>query len=143
MIGSSVQPRGSLQMNAYLYCMRHYADFSGRASRSEYWLFVLIFFIIYAVCFALDYNAIGIGPSGIPPLTLIAYLAHFVPGLAVLVRRLHDIDRSGWWLLISLVPVLGSIWLLVLLCSEGTYGPNEYGPNPNVPYATQAPPLRY
>jgi uncharacterized membrane protein YhaH (DUF805 family) len=143
MIGSSVQPRGSLQMNAYLYCMRHYADFSGRASRSEYWLFVLIFFLIYAVCFALDYNAIGIGPSGIPPLTLIAYLAHFVPGLAVLVRRLHDIDRSGWWLLISLVPVLGSIWLLVLLCSEGTYGPNQYGPNPNVPYATQAPPLRY
>ena len=130
-------------MNAYLYCMRHYADFSGRASRSEYWLFVLIFFIIYAVCFALDYNVIGIGPSGIPPLTLIAYLVHFVPGLAVLVRRLHDIDRSGWWLLISLVPVLGSIWLLVLLCSEGTYGPNEYGPNPNVPYATQAPPLRY
>src|SRR5947209_11826272 len=109
-------------MNAYLYCMRHYADFSGRASRTEYWLFVLVFIIIYAVCFAIDYSVFGIAPSGIPPLTLIAYLVHFIPGLAVLIRRLHDIDRSGWWLLISLVPVIGSIWLLVLLCTEGTYG---------------------
>src|SRR5947209_12237374 len=128
-------------MNAYIYCMRHYADFSGRASRSEYWLFVLVFLIIYAVCFAIDYNTSGFGQ--LMPLITIAYLAHFIPGLAVLVRRLHDVDRSGWWMLISLVPVLGSIWLLVLLCSEGTYGPNQFGADPNVPYATEPPPLRY
>jgi uncharacterized membrane protein YhaH (DUF805 family) len=130
-------------MNAYLYCMRHYADFSGRASRSEYWLFVLFFVIIYAVCLLIDYNTFWSGQMTIMPLSTAAYLVHFIPGLAVLVRRLHDTDRSGWWLLISLVPVLGSLWLLVLLCTEGTYGPNEYGPNPNVPYATQPPPLRY
>ena len=130
-------------MNAYLHCMRHYADFSGRASRSEYWLFVLVFIIIYAVCLPVDFAVIGISPSGIPALGTIAYLVHFIPGLAVLVRRLHDIDRSGWWMLISLIPVLGSIWLLVLLCSEGTYGPNEYGPDPNAHYATEPPPLRY
>ena len=130
-------------MNAYLNCMRHYADFSGRASRSEYWLFVLFFVIIYAVCLLIDYNAFWSGQMTIMPLSTTAYLVHFIPGLAVLVRRLHDTDRSGWWLLISLVPVLGSLWLLVLLCTEGTYGPNEYGPNPLVPYATQPPPLRY
>jgi uncharacterized membrane protein YhaH (DUF805 family) len=130
-------------MNAYTYCMRHYADFSGRASRSEYWLFALVFVIIYLVCFALDYNAFWSGQMTIMPLSTVAYLVHFIPGLAVLVRRLHDTDRSGWWMLLGLVPVIGSVWLLVLLCSEGTYGPNEYGPNPNVPYATQPPPLRY
>jgi uncharacterized membrane protein YhaH (DUF805 family) len=130
-------------MNAYLYCMRHYADFSGRASRSEYWLFVLVFVIIYAVCLLIDYNTFWSGQMTIMPLSTAAYLVHFIPGLAVLVRRLHDTDRSGWWLLISLVPVLGSLWLLVLLCTEGTYGPNEYGSDPHVPYATQPPPLRY
>jgi uncharacterized membrane protein YhaH (DUF805 family) len=130
-------------MNAYIYCMRHYADFSGRASRSEYWLFALVFVIIYLLCFAIDYSTLWSGQMTIMPLSTVAYLVHFIPGLAVLVRRLHDTDRSGWWMLLSLVPVIGSIWLLVLLCSEGTYGPNEYGPNPNVPYATQPPPLRY
>jgi uncharacterized membrane protein YhaH (DUF805 family) len=117
-------------MNAYVYCMRHYADFSGRASRSEYWLFVLGFIIIYAVCLFIDFAILGIPQSGVPALSAIAYLVHFIPGLAVLVRRLHDIDRSGWWLLISLVPVIGGIWLLVLLCTEGTYGPNRFGPGP-------------
>ncbi len=130
-------------MNAYLYCMRHYADFSGRANRSEYWLFVLVFVIIYFVCFIIDYNAFWSGQMTIMPLSTIAYLVHFIPGLAVLVRRLHDTERSGWWMLISLVPVIGSVWLLVLLCSEGTYGPNEFGPDPNALYATAPPPLRY
>jgi uncharacterized membrane protein YhaH (DUF805 family) len=129
-------------MNAYTYCMRRYADFSGRASRSEYWFFVLGFLIVYAVCFAIDYGVFGIGPSGIPPLTLIAYLLHFVPGLAVLIRRLHDIDRSGWWMLISLVPVIGGIWLLVLLCTEGTYGPNRFGPGPEIFDPRETAPLR-
>jgi uncharacterized membrane protein YhaH (DUF805 family) len=115
-------------MNAYTYCMRHYADFSGRASRSEYWLFVLFFIIMYVICIAIDFSVFGAAQSGLPVLALLAYLVHFVPGLAVLIRRLHDIDRSGWWLLISFVPVIGGIWLLVLLCSEGTYGPNRFGP---------------
>ena len=61
-------------MNAYLYCMRHYADFSGRASRSEYWLFVLTFLVIYAVCLFIDYAIVGTAPSAIPALSAIAYL---------------------------------------------------------------------
>ena len=60
---------GELPMNAYLYCMRHYADFSGRASRSEYWLFVLTFLIIYAACLFIDYAIVGTAPSAIPALS--------------------------------------------------------------------------
>ena len=116
-------------MNAYVYCMRHYTDFYGRASRSEYWLFVLIFLIIYAAAFAIDYGVFGIGESGIPPLTLIVYLVHFVPGLAVLVRRLHDIDRSGWWLLIAFT-VIGIVLLIYWDCLKGTTGPNRFGADP-------------
>ena len=119
-------------MNAYLYCMRHYAGFSGRASRSEYWIFALIFMLIYGVLYALDYALFGIGPTGIGFVSSIVYLIHLVPALAVLIRRLHDVDRSGWWLLISFVPLIGGIWLLVLLCMRGSWGPNRFGPGPEL-----------
>lgn len=119
-------------MKSYIHCMRHYADFSGRASRAEYWLFALTFAIVYAIVYALDYGVFGVGPSGIGVVSSIVYLIHFLPGLAVLVRRLHDVDRSGWWLLISFVPLIGGIWLLVLLCTPGAWGPNRFGPGPEL-----------
>lgn len=119
-------------MKSYIHCMRHYADFSGRASRAEYWLFALVFAIMYGVVYALDYGVFGVGQSGIGVVSSIVYLIHFVPGLAVLIRRLHDVDRSGWWLLISFVPLIGGIWLLVLLCTRGSWGPNRFGPGPEL-----------
>ena len=100
--------------------LRKYADFSGRARRAEYWWFYLLMIIGYVVATILD-SLVGLevfGPYGI--LTSIFGLAMIVPSLAAGVRRLHDTDRSGWWLLIGLIPLIGAIVLLVFLVSQGT-----------------------
>jgi uncharacterized membrane protein YhaH (DUF805 family) len=107
-----------------------YATFSGRAPRSEFWWFWLLNMI---VGLALDGRGIWPG-TGEPPhmsmLSVIWHLAVFIPTLAVSVRRLHDTDRSGWWLLLWLVPVIGWIVLLVFYVSRGTAGVNRFGPDP-------------
>ena len=109
-----------------------YANFSERASRAEYWWFYLFYIIVYVVAMILD-SVIGasgaLGSFGI--LTLIVMLGFFIPSLAAGVRRLHDTDRSGWWLLIALVPLIGAIALLVFFVSEGTKGDNRFGANPH------------
>lgn len=112
-------------MNWYLSVLKKYAVFDGRARRKEYWMFVLFNFIIIAVTETLD---ITLGTWGI--ITLLYTLAILVPSIAVSIRRLHDIGKSGWWILITFVPVIGGIWLLVLTCMDGTPGVNNYGPNP-------------
>lgn len=94
--------------------MSQYAGFSGRARRSEYWYWVL-FTLLW--CW-------------IPLLNILLALIFFIPGLAVAVRRLHDTGRTGWWLLISLVPVIGGIVLLIFYCTDSQIGENQYGPNP-------------
>ena len=118
-------------MEWYLKVMRQYADFNGRARRKEYWMFTLFNIIFAIVALVLD-NILGInfqeGSGG--PFYIIYALAVLIPGIAVLVRRLHDLGKSGWMFFIALIPLIGSIWLLVLLCSEGESGSNEYGPNP-------------
>lgn len=102
---------------------QHYADFSGRARRKEYWMYTLFYLIFSFVAAFLD----GIlTTSFITPLYIIAFL---VPNLAVAVRRLHDTGRSGWWLLVGLVPVL-SIVILVFYLQNSSPGENQYGPNP-------------
>ncbi len=105
-----------------------YVDFSGRACRSEYWYWVLFVFIA-SVCFSvLD---IAIFPAAEwSPLSTVFSLAVLLPGLAVGGRRLHDINRSAWWLLLYLVPVVGWIILIVWAIFEGTRGPNRFGPDP-------------
>lgn len=118
-------------MNWYLKVLRQYADFSGRARRKEYWMFVLmnvIASIILAVVDAMLGTAIGEGAVGV--LSLIYALALIIPSLAVAVRRLHDSGRSGWWILICLVPLLGTIALIVFYCMDSEEGDNQYGPNP-------------
>lgn len=101
-------------MNWYLEVLKKYAVFSGRARRKEYWMFLLINLIITVVLsFISDY------------LYYLYTLAVFIPGLAVSVRRLHDIGKSGWWVFISLIP-LG----IVLMAMNGQSGENQYGPNP-------------
>jgi uncharacterized membrane protein YhaH (DUF805 family) len=121
---------------------RNYVTFSGRAARSEYWWFFL-FSIIASILISIIEARLGLGQGvfssgdggfsanysgGI--LSGIWALGNFLPSLAVGVRRLHDTDRSGWWLLIAIVPLIGAIVLLVFLCSRGTSGPNRFGRDP-------------
>jgi uncharacterized membrane protein YhaH (DUF805 family) len=112
-------------MNWYLQALKKYAEFSGRARRMEYWMFVL-FYIIIAVVLTIVEMVIGL--PGI--LSGIFGLAMLIPGIAVTVRRLHDTGRSGWWILIGLIPVIGTIVLLVFMCLEGHPGGNDHGSNP-------------
>lgn len=109
-------------MQWYLAVLKNYAGFSGRAHRTEYWMFVLFNIII---SFVLGFVEGLFGGPGI--LGLIYSLAVLIPGIAVAIRRLHDTGRSGWWLLISLVPVVGFIVLLVFMVLEGDNGANDYG----------------
>lgn len=114
-----------------------YVDFSGRARRSEYWWFALFSVLVGIVTFALD-AALGTDFEGSSSglITVIANLALFLPSLAVAVRRLHDTDRSGWWLLIALIPIIGAIVLLVFFVQDGTAGQNRFGPSPKYQSAT-------
>lgn len=92
---------------------RHYADFSGKASRKQFWMGYLFYILIMMPLYALDMLI------GIPVLSSIYILAMLIPYIALVVRRLHDIGKSGWWYFIALVPLIGVIWLLVLLCKKG------------------------
>lgn len=119
-------------MNWYIKCFKHYADFSGRASRREYWMFVWFNFIISFILGFLDGLA-GWEVSGdmnLGILSLVYMLIALLPSLSVAVRRLHDIDKSGWSYLLGLIPIIGWILLIVYFCKAGTDGPNTYGPQP-------------
>jgi len=118
-------------MNWYLKVLKQYADFSGRARRKEYWMFVLFNMIFAIVAMILD-NVLGIAMEGIGygPLYGLYALAMLIPGLAVAVRRLHDVGKSGWMILIALIPLIGSIWFLVLMVTDSNAGENQYGQNP-------------
>jgi uncharacterized membrane protein YhaH (DUF805 family) len=109
----------------------NYANFNGRARRSEYWYFALTSIIIFIIAMILD-NVLGIAFDniGYGPIYITFALATLLPGLAVTVRRLHDVGKSGWFYFIVLIPFIGSIWLLVLFCTEGDQGTNSYGPDP-------------
>ncbi|MEU2390183.1 DUF805 domain-containing protein [Streptomyces sp. NPDC007369] len=112
-------------MHHYTDVLKKYTVFSGRARRQEYWMFTL-FNVLALIIVAVVDSAIGTYPL----LYAIYALAVFLPSLAVGVRRLHDLGKSGWWLLISLVPLVGGIWLLVLMVTAGQPQPNQYGPDP-------------
>lgn len=113
-------------MNYYLAVLKKYAVFEGRSSRAEYWYFVLFNFII-SLAIAIITVSIGDNQQGLMSLYS---LALFLPGLGVSIRRLHDVGKSGWMILISLIPIVGFIWLLVLLVTDSNPGENKYGPNP-------------
>jgi uncharacterized membrane protein YhaH (DUF805 family) len=106
----------------------NYVNFSGRAARSEYWFWYL-FFVLVAIGAALIDLAL-FPRSNISPINTIAELALLLPTLAVSIRRLHDLDRSGWWIFLGLIPIIGTIWLVVWFCTRGTLGPNRFGPDP-------------
>lgn len=118
-------------MEWYLKVLRQYADFSGRARRKEYWMFVL-FNILFATILGLVDQGIGTfnDLTGYGMLSGIYTLVILIPAIAVGVRRLHDVGKSGWMLLIGLIPLIGFIWLLVLFVTDSDPGTNKYGPNP-------------
>ena len=118
-------------MNWYLKVLKQYADFSGRARRKEYWMFILFNTIFAIVAMLLD-NAFGLNFGEIPYglIYMLYALAVLIPGFAVAVRRLHDCGKSGWMLLISLIPIIGGIWLLVLLVTDSESETNKWGSNP-------------
>jgi uncharacterized membrane protein YhaH (DUF805 family) len=117
-------------MNWYIGVLRKYAVFTGRARRKEYWMFILFHIIIF-VALSIIGNIAGLGGVGQLGLFSTLYmLAVLIPSLAVAVRRLHDTGRSGWWLFIALVPIIGAIVLLVFYATDGQPGDNQYGPNP-------------
>lgn len=123
-----------------------YADFSGRARRSEYWYFVLAYFVAIV---ALEILGVILGaiakPLGVLVLIVlfVAILGIIVPSLAVGVRRLHDTGKSGWFLLFGLIPFVGGLILLVFMVMDSTPGPNQYGPNPKEAGGYGPPPPGY
>jgi uncharacterized membrane protein YhaH (DUF805 family) len=143
----------------YISVLRNYAKFSGRARRKEYWMFFLFNMLFLILAIIADYLLYGFPlliypnvlyyfyhgdymylqstldylllPDYPLPLNLFLYpLFVFLPSLAVSVRRLHDLNKNGLFILIGLIPLVGGIWLFVLSCMPGTKGPNEYGADP-------------
>jgi uncharacterized membrane protein YhaH (DUF805 family) len=105
-----------------------YVTFSGRAYRQEYWLWVLFGVIGGIVAVTIDSTLLGYSPSGASPIASIFDLVTFLPSIAIAARRMHDMDRTGWWLLIAFTGI-GAFILVIWFCFRGTQGPNRYGPD--------------
>ena len=118
-------------MKWYLKVLKQYADFKGRARRKEYWMFVLFNSIFSLVAMMIDLfflEVLRIRTYGLIQLTYL--LIVLIPGIAVTVRRLHDIGKSGWMFFIPLIPIVGPVWMILLMATEGVPGENQYGKNP-------------
>jgi len=127
--GAAAQPALPQPLVSYWkkVVLENYLNFTGRARRAEFWWYFLANLIISVVLNIID-AVIGLGlGGGIGVLGLIYALAVLIPGLAVGVRRLHDTDKSGWWLLLALIPIVGIIVLIVFWATDGLPGPNKYG----------------
>ena len=112
-------------MNWYRKVMTQYVDFSGRARRKEYWMYFLVYFLITLLCGVVEgiFSITG-------TITTVVALVHLLPSLGVTVRRLHDINRSGWWILVSLIPVIGWLVLLYFMVKSGDTQSNQFGADP-------------
>ncbi|MGL5505913.1 MAG: DUF805 domain-containing protein [Aeromonas veronii] len=113
-------------MNWYISVLKQYAVFSGRARRTEYWMFVLCNVIVMLLLGMVD-KLIGGDNELISPIYSLAVL---LPSLAVAARRLHDTDRSAWWLLLGLIPIIGTLVLIYFMVCNGQQGPNRFGDDP-------------
>jgi uncharacterized membrane protein YhaH (DUF805 family) len=111
-------------MTAVKHCFNNYFVIDGRAQRSQYWWYALFTAIVAIIASLLD------ALIGFPILYMIFALGTLAPSICVGIRRMHDHDKSGWWLLIALVPVIGFLYLLYLLVTRGTVGENRFGPDP-------------
>ncbi|MCP2670033.1 DUF805 domain-containing protein [Maricaulaceae bacterium EIL42A08] len=117
-------------MDAVKSVYSNYFNFQGRARRSEYWFFYLFAVIVGVVAQILIVSTGEIGAGIFGLVYLVFILGTIIPQLAVAVRRLHDTDRSGWWLLIGLIPLVGFIVLLIFMVGDSKPGANKYGANP-------------
>ena len=118
-------------MEWFIYALRRYSNFTGRSRRREFWMYTLFYILLSIGATFLDnlFGFISLGDTYGPISSLYAVIM-LLPSIAVAIRRLHDIGKSGWTLLLGLIPVIGTIWLLIYFLREGTYGPNKYGPSP-------------
>ena len=120
-------------MHWYIDVLRKYTVFSGRARRKEFWMFFL-FSALISIFLAVIDEFMGwefvMGGDNLGFLSTLYYIAVVIPYLAVIFRRLHDTERSGWWVLIAFIPIIGIIVLTVLLILDGTKGENRFGPDP-------------
>ena len=117
-------------MDWYFAVLEKYAVFDGRARRKEYWMFTLFHVLIILALSVVSGVTEGITTTVVTVVIVLYALATIIPTIAVSVRRLHDTGRSGWWYLISLVPVIGGIVFLIFMILDSDPGDNEYGPNP-------------
>lgn len=127
---------------------QNYVNFEGRSGRAAYWWWVLFTVIVSVVAGIIDRaigssvvttpEAAGMTSTGIGVITSIASLLLFLPSLAVAVRRLHDTDRSGWWVLLNVIPFIGWIIVVIMLLQPGSLGLNRYGPPPGTGEAAPA-----
>lgn len=119
-------------MDWMLMPLKRYADFTGRSRRKEYWMFVLgmIIALVLVVLIEQMLGLSGMVGGAYGPLSLLLILGLIVPGIAVQVRRFHDQDKSGWFVLLGFIPIVGGIIILVFMLLEGTKGPNRFGPDP-------------
>ena len=139
-------------MEFMLMPLKRYADFSGRSQRQEYWMFVLFSLLLYigAVVLLLilgsSLDLPRAGSSDEAPVAMLAgmglivllYLFLFIPTLAVMVRRFHDQDLSGWFVLLGFIPYLGGLIMFIFMCIDGTAGMNRFGPDPKGRGGTEA-----
>ncbi|MEM6805439.1 MAG: DUF805 domain-containing protein [Bacteroidota bacterium] len=116
-------------MNYYFLAFKRYSDFSGRSRRKEYWYFILFNLLTFSLCLSLDLAMISAGSSMII-FSMTYMLASLIPGLSVGVRRLHDIGKSGWNILLVLIPLIGAIILIIYYATDSQAGSNRYGFNP-------------
>jgi uncharacterized membrane protein YhaH (DUF805 family) len=117
--------RNRQYMNYYFDVLKKYTVFEGRARRKEYWMFFLCNIVVVAVIWLIGGFALHT-----PLLNILYSLAVLLPQIAVSIRRLHDTDHSGWWLLVGLIPLIGTISLLVFFVTDSSPGQNRFGPNP-------------
>ena len=121
-----------MKENFFNILKNHYFDLEGRARRKEFWMYLLWYWLAYIVFYILAFALTAVTEK---PIMLMIVLGIFLlgtllPNFSLIVRRLHDIGKSGWYCLFVLIPIVGAILLLVWYCTEGTIGPNEYGPDP-------------
>lgn len=125
-------------MHYFIDVMKKYCVFNGRASRREYWMFYLWYIIILSFLSMIFSSVLSSVAEEQKPMMatiifiimMIFFIGTFLPNLGVSIRRLHDISKSGWWILISFIPFIGGIWFLILLMLKGDTGLNKYGPDP-------------
>ncbi len=125
----------NLLLHRLINPLKRVVDFNGRSTKEEYWTFVLCWgFIIFLISNFLPTRSMHIGTYQVSVSTLLHTAVLGALSIAICIRRIHDTNRSGVWWLLALIPLIGTIWILVILCSDGTKGPNDYGPKPPSDY---------